>query len=96
MSRKKPDDIAVETLAETPHYVVWKAEEPDGEVTYHVELGPVTAHFFTEEWQEFVALMREAQQEHGEDEDVEVEMDWGTLIFEPEEWTEFVQLLGQL
>ncbi len=93
---KKPDDISVETLAETPHYVAWKAEEPDGEVTYHVELGPVTAHFFTEEWQEFVALMHEAQQEHGKDEDVEVEMDWGTLIFEPEEWAEFVQLLEQL
>ncbi len=93
---KKPDDIAVETLAETPHYVAWKAEEPDGEVTYHVELGPVTAHFFAEEWQEFVTLLREAQQEHGEDEDVEVEMDWGTLIFEPEEWTELVQLLSQL
>ncbi len=95
MSRK-PEDISVETLAETPHYVAWKAEEPDGEVSYHVELGPVTAHFFTEEWQEFVDLMREAQQIHGEDEDVEVEMDWGTLIFEPEEWDELVKLLDQL
>ena len=25
-----------ETLAETENYLVWKAEEPDGETTYHV------------------------------------------------------------
>ena len=93
---KKPDDISVETLAETTHYAVWKAEEPDEEVTYHVELGPVTAHFFAEEWQEFLALVREAQREYQEDADVEVEMNWGTLIFEPEEWAELVQLIEQL
>ena len=27
-----------ETIAETENYAVWKAEEPDGETTYHVEL----------------------------------------------------------
>ena len=25
-----------EVLAETKNYLVWKAEEPDGEVTYHL------------------------------------------------------------
>ena len=45
-----------ETLAETDNYVVWKAEEPDGETTYHVELNNVTVHFFREEWEEFLQL----------------------------------------
>jgi hypothetical protein len=49
---------ATETLAETENYVVWKAEEPDGETTYHVELNNVTIHFFREEWEEFLELAR--------------------------------------
>jgi len=46
-----------ETLAETENYLVWKAEDPDGETTYHVELGNVTVHFFKEEWDEFLELV---------------------------------------
>ena len=44
------------TIAETENYLAWKAEEPDGETTYHLELNNVTLHFFTEEWQEFLKL----------------------------------------
>ena len=44
------------TLTETKSYAIWKAEEPDGETTYHLELNNVTLHFFEEEWQEFLAL----------------------------------------
>jgi hypothetical protein len=47
-----------QTLAETENYLVWKAEEPDGEITYHVELNNVTVHFFQEEWEEFLELAR--------------------------------------
>ncbi|MCL4529437.1 MAG: hypothetical protein M1282_08495 [Chloroflexi bacterium] len=47
-----------ETLAETENYMIWKAEEPDGETTYHVELNNVTVHFFQEEWEEFIELAR--------------------------------------
>jgi hypothetical protein len=32
--------------------MAWKAEEPDGESTYHLALNNVTLHFFTEEWNE--------------------------------------------
>lgn len=46
------------TLAETESYAVWQAEEPDGEVTYHLELNNVTVHFFREEWWEFLDLVR--------------------------------------
>ena len=47
-----------ESLAETDNYVVWKADEPDGETTYHIELNNVTVHFFREEWEEFLELVR--------------------------------------
>lgn len=47
-----------QTLAETENYMVWKAEEPDGETTYHVELNSITMHFFEEEWSEFLELVK--------------------------------------
>lgn len=47
-----------QTLAETENYVVWKADEPDGETTFHLELNNVTVHFFREEWEEFLELTR--------------------------------------
>ncbi|RPJ01791.1 MAG: hypothetical protein EHM39_02810 [Chloroflexi bacterium] len=97
-------EIPIETIAETPNYTVWTAEEPDDERTYHLELGPVTVHFFTEEWQEFIELIRHAAEttgEPGDDEDdeenaTEVELDWGTLYFVKDEWQEFLQLIEQV
>ncbi|NJC94822.1 MAG: hypothetical protein C3F07_11000 [Anaerolineales bacterium] len=52
------NDPRTETIAETDNYLAWKAEEPDGETTYHVELNNVTVHFFEEEWKEFLQLAR--------------------------------------
>ncbi len=48
-----------ETIAETENFLAWRAEEPDDEVTYHIELNNVTVHFFEEEWKEFLELVRE-------------------------------------
>ncbi len=53
-----PDDINTTTLAETQNYLIYRADEPDGEATYHLELGQVTVHMFKEEWEEFLALAR--------------------------------------
>ncbi len=53
----KNPEPQTETLAETENYLIWKAEEPDGETTYHVELGNVTMHFFREEFDEFLELV---------------------------------------
>ncbi|CAG0974326.1 hypothetical protein ANAEL_01355 [Anaerolineales bacterium] len=52
------NDPRTTTIAETENFIAWKAEEPDGEVTYHVELNNVTVHFFEEEWTEFLELVR--------------------------------------
>jgi hypothetical protein len=51
-------DVNTETIAETSNFILWKAEEPDSETTYHLELGTVTVHFFQEEWEEFIELIK--------------------------------------
>lgn len=56
---KETPDLNTETLAETENYLAWRVEEPDGETTYHLELNNVTLHFFGEEWEEFLALVRD-------------------------------------
>jgi hypothetical protein len=55
---KEIPEPTTETIAETDSYQVWKANEPDGEVTYHLELNNVTLHFFREEWLEFLELIK--------------------------------------
>lgn len=49
-------------FAETDNFLAWKAEEPD-EVTYHLDINNVTVHFFKEEWDEFLDLIREVLKE---------------------------------
>jgi hypothetical protein len=51
-------EVKTSVLAETSNFVAWISEEPDGESTYHLELGTVTLHFFKEEWVEMLDLMR--------------------------------------
>jgi hypothetical protein len=46
-------------IAETDNYMAWTALEPDGETTYHLEFSNVTLHFFKEEWDEFLKLVKE-------------------------------------
>ena len=57
MAKDAPEP-KTETIAETDDYLAWRADEPDGEVTYHLELNNVTLHFFQEEWDEFLKLVR--------------------------------------
>ncbi len=51
-------DPKTKTIAETQNNAAWLAEEPDGEVTFHLELNNVTVHFFQEEWDEFLELVK--------------------------------------
>ena len=55
------EEPTVKTLSETKNFEVWLAEEPDGETTYHVELGLATLHLFQEEWEEFLDLLETAR-----------------------------------
>jgi hypothetical protein len=58
MAKDAPEP-KTEVIAETDDYLAWRADEPDGEATYHLELNNVTLHFFQEEWEEFLRLARE-------------------------------------
>lgn len=60
-----PDDIPVDTLAETENYVAWRSQEPDGEMTFHLELDSVTVHFFQENWEEFIELVGQLTEANG-------------------------------
>lgn len=51
------NDLNIQTIVETDNFTIWRADEPDDESTYHLELNNVTIHFFKEEWDEFVKLV---------------------------------------
>lgn len=55
---KDSSDPKTDVIAETDNYLAWSANEPDGETTFHLELNNVTLHFFREEWDELLELMR--------------------------------------
>jgi len=55
------EDTAIEVLAESENFNIWRAAEPDGETTYHLELGIATLHLFQEEWDEFLEVVSEAR-----------------------------------
>ena len=58
MNKPAPPTPKTFTLAETDNFIAWRAEEPGGETTYHLQLSNVTIHFFKEEWDEFKALIQ--------------------------------------
>lgn len=44
-------------IAETESYFVWQSDE-EGELVFHLELGGVSLHMTSEEWDELVELMK--------------------------------------
>ena len=44
-------------LAETENFIIWKTEDED-DVIYHIELGGVTLHVESMEWDELVTLFK--------------------------------------
>jgi len=53
------EEPVIEVLAESERFNIWRAAEPDGETTYHLELGIATLHLFQEEWDEFLRVVRQ-------------------------------------
>ena len=51
-------ELPTALLGESANMSAWQVDEPDGETTYHLELNQVTLHFFREEWDEFLELVR--------------------------------------
>lgn len=47
-------------IAESENFGVWRTEEDEG-IMYHIELGAITLHLSSEEWEEFLIMMKEAE-----------------------------------
>ena len=86
-----------ETLAETENFFVWKAEEPDGEVTYYLQLDRATIHFFQEEWDEFLDFIKTLD-EVAPDENGLYMMEFGNIDawMDADDWSEFCKLAKEL
>ncbi|MCA1899115.1 MAG: hypothetical protein LDL50_00260 [Chloroflexi bacterium] len=86
-----------ETLAETENFLAWKAEEPDGETTYHLQLDRATIHFFQEEWDEFMDFL-ENLDETAPDENGLYALEFGNVDvwLDKADWDEFGKLAEEL
>jgi len=51
------DELDANLMAETENYMVWNSEDED-EMLYHLELGGITLHMLSEEWNEFLTLIK--------------------------------------
>jgi hypothetical protein len=56
------NDFDPDVIAETENFGVWRSEDDDDGLLYHIELGGLTLHFSAEEWDEFVVLIKSADQ----------------------------------
>ena len=45
-------------LAETENYIAWISEDEEGEKVFHLELGGVSLHMMSDEWDELILLMK--------------------------------------
>jgi len=51
------NDFEMDVKSETENFAIWCSEE-DGEMLYHVELGGISLHLTSDEWEEFVMLVK--------------------------------------
>ena len=54
------DELDATMLAETENFMVWLSEA-EGEKLFHIELGSATLHLLSEEWDEFLTLVKMLQ-----------------------------------
>ncbi len=54
---KMDENFEPEMIAETENFAIWRSEEDEGFV-YHMELGGVTLHIQSEEWEELLILFK--------------------------------------
>lgn len=90
-------ELKPETLAETENFMAWRAEEPDGETIYYLQLGRATLNFFTEEWDELLAAIPELVGTKPDDDGMyAASFDNVDIWMDKEDWAEFLQLLQEL
>ncbi|MFO7679101.1 MAG: hypothetical protein R6X34_03540 [Chloroflexota bacterium] len=59
MTTNNNGDFDADMIAETENFAVWRSQEGDG-YAYHVELGGITLHLDSEEWEELAILIKSA------------------------------------
>lgn len=52
----KDENLAVDMVAETENFAVWRSPDDEGFI-YHIELGSITLHLASDEWEEFLELI---------------------------------------
>ena len=86
-----------DVIAETDNYLAWKADEPDGETTFHLELNNVTLHFFQEEWDQFLELVQAIDEiQPDDDQFYRLEFDNVDVWMDEEDWREFKNLAKEI
>lgn len=50
------ENLEVDIVAETENFAVWRSPDDEG-LIYHVELGSITLHLASDEWEEFLELI---------------------------------------
>ena len=59
MSANNNSELDMDIIAETENFAIWRSQEGDG-FAYHVELGGITLHLESEEWEELAVLIKSA------------------------------------
>lgn len=52
-------DVELDLISETENFAVWRSEEEEEGFIYHLELGAITLHLTSEEWEELTLLLRD-------------------------------------
>ncbi|MCP4427332.1 MAG: hypothetical protein GY803_22825 [Chloroflexi bacterium] len=53
------DTVEMDVLSETDNFAIWRSQE-ENVFLYHIELGGITLHLASEEWDELALLIKDA------------------------------------
>lgn len=94
MNNTNHNEPVTETIAETDNFHAWLAEEPDGETTYYLQIGRATINFFQEEWDQFLAFIKDIEDVQPDEENFyRLEFDNVDVWLDEEDWMEFKNLV---
>ena len=57
MKNNNQNNLNDEVIAESDNFFIWRNRE-EGEYIYHIELGGLTLHLLSDEWEEFLMLVK--------------------------------------
>lgn len=57
------NEFEPDIIAQTDNFGVWQSVDEDEGMLFHIELGGITLHLTSEEWDELVLLIKTADQQ---------------------------------